>query len=138
MSYLRWALLALFAYSAVAPLVSHASRGLPSSVVALVANGVLLVATAAVVLVGDAPVAAYATHPRMPYALLAGGFLAVGILAYYRALATGPVSIVVPVFGLFIVTSSLLGVVFLEEPLTLRKVAGVALAVLAVVLVAGD
>ena len=138
MGYLRWAILALLAYSAVAPLVNHASRGMPSTVVALVANGVLIVATAGVVATADTSVATFATHPRMPYALLAGGFLSVGILAYYRALATGPVSVVVPVFGLFLVTSSLLGVVFLDEPLTVRKGVGILLAVLAVVLVAGD
>ena len=138
MGYLRWAVLALLAYSAVAPLVSHASRGIPSTVVALVANGVLLIATVGVVLASDTAVATYASHARMPYALLAGACLAVGILAYYRALATGPVSVVVPVFGLFIVTSSLLGVAVLDEPLTLRKVVGVLFAVLAVILVAGD
>ncbi|MFB6120194.1 MAG: EamA family transporter [Halobacteriaceae archaeon] len=138
MGYLRWAVLALLAYSAVAPLVSYASRGMPSTVVALVANGVLLLATAAVVVTSDTAVLTHATDARMPYALLAGACLSVGILSYYRALATGPVSIVVPVFGLFIVTSSLLGVAFLDEPLTLRKVVGVVFAVLAVVLVAGD
>jgi transporter family protein len=65
----------------------------------------------------------------------AGVFLAVGILAYYRALALGPVSVVVPVFGLFLVTSSLVGVVALDEPLTARKGVGVLLALVAVYLV---
>jgi transporter family protein len=65
----------------------------------------------------------------------AGAFLAVGIIAYYRALALGPVSIVVPVFGLFLVTSSVLGIVALDEPLTARKALGVLLAGVAVYLV---
>jgi transporter family protein len=45
------------------------------------------------------------------------------------------VSVVVPVFGMFIVGSAAVGVVFLDESLTARKVVGVALAVVAVYLV---
>lgn len=70
--------------------------------------------------------------------LAAGAFLSVGIIAYYRALALGPVSVVVPIFGTFLVTSAAAGVVFLDEPLTARKVAGVALAVIAIYLVAAE
>ena len=60
-----------------------------------------------------------------------------GIITYYRALSLGAVSVVVPIFGLFIVVSSVVGFVFLDEPLTLRKVAGIVLAGVAVYLVAG-
>jgi transporter family protein len=44
------------------------------------------------------------------------------------------VSIVVPIFGLFLVTSSLVGVVALDESLTTRKAAGIGFAMLAVYL----
>jgi transporter family protein len=64
----------------------------------------------------------------------AGICLSIGIIAYYRALSAGPVSVVVPVFGLFLVTSSVIGIVFLDEALTLRKVTGVVLALVAVFL----
>jgi transporter family protein len=44
---------------------------------------------------------------------------------------------VVPVFGTFIVTSLLLGIVVLDEPASLRKLLGVGFAVLAVYFIAG-
>jgi transporter family protein len=138
MRYLWWALLALVGYTLVAPLVKLATAEIPSNVVLLVSNGILIISAAVVVLVSDTSVVPYLTHSHAIYAYAAGIALSVGILAYYRALATGPVSVVVPIFGLFIVTSSLAGIVVLDEPLTMRKVAGVGFAVLAVYLTAAN
>lgn len=134
MGYLRWALLALASYTMVAPLVRFSTRDVPSDVVALVTNVFLVAAAAGVVAVSDSEVLPYLAHPKAPYMYAAGVFLTVGILSYYRALALGQVSVVVPVFGLFIVTSSVVGVVALEESLTVRKGLGIAFAVLAVYL----
>jgi transporter family protein len=136
--YLAYALVALAAYSLVAPLTKLATRDLPSDVVALVTNGILVVVALAVVLRNDEPVLSALTGPTAPYLYAAGACLAVGILAYYRALALGPVSVVVPVFGLFIVTSSAVGVLLLEESFTLRKGLGIGLALVAVYLTAGE
>ena len=138
MGYLQWALVALLAYSAVAPLVGFATTGdpkIPSFVAALITNGLLLVATIGVVLYEGQSVTAYLGHPKAPYLYLAGIFLAIGILAYYRALSLGPVSAVVPVFGTFLVISSVVGILFLNESLTLRKVAGIGCAILGIYLV---
>jgi transporter family protein len=138
MGYLQWSLLALLAYSAVAPLVGFATTGdpkVPSFVAAFITNGLLLVATVAVVLYEGQSVAAYLGHPKAPYLYLAGVFLAVGILAYYRALSLGPVSAVVPIFGTFLVIRSVVSVFFLNESITLRKVAGIGCAMLGIYLV---
>jgi len=138
MGYLQWSVLALLAYSAVAPLVGFATTGepkIPSFVAALITNGLLLVATIAVVLYEGQSVLTYLGHPKAPYLYLAGVFLAVGILAYYRALSLGPVSAVVPIFGTFLVISSVVGILFLNESLTLRKVAGIGCAMLGIYLV---
>jgi transporter family protein len=138
MGYLQWSILALLAYSAVAPLVGFATTGnpkVPSFVAALITNGLLLAATVAVVLYQGQSVTAYLGHPKAPYLYLAGLFLAVGILAYYRALSLGPVSAVVPIFGTFLVISSAMGVLFLNESLTARKVAGIGCAMLGIYLV---
>jgi transporter family protein len=135
-NYLPWALLGLAAYTLVAPLMKVATSAIPSNVAVFISNIILVAAAAAVVVVGDESVASYFTHPKAPYAYAAGLALAVGILAYYRALAVGPVSVVTPVFGMFIVTSSLIGVVALGESLSTRKVVGVGFAVLAVYLTA--
>lgn len=136
MRYLVWALLALASYTLVAPLVKLATAEIPSDVALLIANGMLVVGATAVVVASETPVRPYLTDSHAVYAYGAGICLTVGILAYYRALAAGPVSVVVPIFGLFIVTSSIVGIVALEEPLTARKVAGIAFAVLAVYLTA--
>ena len=66
----------------------------------------------------------------------AGLFLTVGILAYYRALSTGPISVVTPIYGMFLVGSSIIGIVALGDPLSIRKATGIALAVVAIYLTA--
>ncbi len=134
MRYLSWALLALASYTLVAPLVKLATAEIPSDVALLVANGMLVIGAAVVVVASDTAVVPYLTDSHAVYAYAAGICLTVGILAYYRALASGPVSVVVPIFGLFIVTSSIIGIAVLKEPLTARKVAGIGCAVLAVYL----
>lgn len=137
MNYLAWAAVALVCYSVFTPLASLATNSAPSHVVALVTNGILASAAAAVTLYRGDAVAPYLSGRTALYIAGAGAFLTVAILAYYRALAGGPVSVVVPVFGSFIVVSSALGVAFLGEPLTVRKVAGVALTIAGVYLAAG-
>lgn len=133
-SYLAWAFLALGAYTIVAPLVSYVSGDVPADVVALVTNGMLVVGVLGVLAYSNQSVTPYLAHPKAPYMYLAGAGLTVGIIAYYRALSLGPVSVVVPIFALFLVGSSALGVLFLSESLTLRKAAGIGFAVLAVYL----
>ncbi len=138
MRYLAWAGLALLAYSLVAPLMKVATREIPSDVAAFYANLVLVGAALGVVILSGDEVTAYADHRLAPAMYAAGVCLAVGILAYYRALSLGPVSVVAPVFGLFLVVSSLVGIAVLNESLTLRKVLGIALAAAAVRLTAGE
>lgn len=138
MRWFSWALLALAGYTLVAPLMRVATSGtnpIPSDVAALMTNTILVAAALAVVLATDQPLAGSLTHEKAPLVYAAGICLAVGILAYYRALALGPVSLVAPVFGLFLVTSSALGIVALGEDLTARKALGIGFAILAVYLV---
>lgn len=134
MQYLWYALLALVAYSLVAPLTKLATQELPADTVALVTNGMLALTALALVISTEKPLGPALTHEHAPYMYAAGACLAVGILAYYRALAAGPVSVVVPIFGLFLVASSVIGILFIDEALTLRKATGIVLAVVAVFL----
>ena len=134
MQYLWYALLALAAYALVAPLTKIAMQEIPADTVALVTNGMLVLAALGVVLATDQPLRSSLTGEHALYMYAAGICLAVGILAYYRALAAGPVSVVVPIFGLFLVASSVIGIAFLDEALTLRKAVGIALAIVAVFL----
>lgn len=140
MRYLTWAVVALLAYSLVAPLMKVALAHVPSDVAVFVSNLILVVAALTVATLSEEPIRPYLdpTHPGTLFMLAAGCCLAVGILAYYRALELGDVSVVVPIFGLFIVFSSLVGVVALDEPMTARKALGIAFAVVALILVAGE
>jgi len=135
--YLGWALVALVGYSIFTPLAQIATQQVPSTVVALVANTILALSALAVVLYttgGD--IGGYFTGNAPVYMVSAGLFLTVGILAYYRALSAGPISVVTPIYGMFLVGSSIIGIVVLGEPLSIRKAAGIGLAVVAVYLTA--
>lgn len=134
MQYIWYALVALAAYALVAPLTKLATQELPADTVAMVTNGMLVIAAFGLVVATDRPILSALTHEHAPYMYAAGVCLAVGIIAYYRALAAGPVSVVVPIFGLFLVASSVIGILFLDEALTLRKATGIVLAVVAVFL----
>ena len=138
MSYLPWAIVALLGYTLVPVLLRVATTGpnaVPSDVAMLITNVLLVGVVGVLVGVTDQPVVPHLRGPKAAYILAAGGCLTLGILAYYRALARGPVSVVTPIFGMFLVTSSILGIAVLDEPLTGRKLLGIAFAVLAVYLV---
>jgi len=137
MNYLVFAVIALVAYSFVAPLSKIAAQDIPIMVVALGSNVVITVVNLAVVLyLGDALVSSLSS-PKVVYVVGAGVFLTVGVLTYLYALSVGPVSVVAPIFGMFLVGSAVIGMAALGEAVTIRKVAGLALAALAVYLTAG-
>ncbi len=132
--YLGLSLVAFLAYSLVAPLMKIAMDSIPSTVAVFLSNFIMLVLVGGLLLYRGTSVRPYLNHPKTPYVVGWGVALAIGLLAYYRALELGPVSVVVPIYGLFIAVSSVIGIVFLEETLTVRKAAGIGFAVLAIVL----
>lgn len=132
--YLVHAVVALTAYSLVAPLLKVAMETIPSQTAVFLSNFVMFVLVGAVLLYQRTSPVPYLTHPKTPYIVAWGAILAVALLAYYRALELGPVSVVVPIYGLFIAVSSVIGFIALDETLTRRKAAGIGFAVLAIVL----
>jgi len=68
------------------------------------------------------------------YAILIGIPMAIAILTLYLAIARGPVSVVMPIYGLNAMVTAVLGIIVLHEPVTIPKVAGLVLAVVAIVL----
>ena len=134
MNYIIWALVAMLGYTLVAPLMKVALVEVPSTVAVLVSNAILVAAAVVVVAVTESDPLTHLSSPKMLYVVAAGLCLAVGILAYYRALELGPISVVVPIFAMFIVTSSVVGILFLEEVLTLRKGLGIVFGMTAVYL----
>lgn len=132
--YLLLSFVAFVAYSLVAPLLKVAMETIPSTTAVFLSNTVMLVLIGALLVYRNSSPRPYLSHPRTPHIVAWGVLLAVGLLAYYRALELGPVSVVVPIYGLFIAVSSVIGIVALEESLTPRKALGIVFAVLAVVL----
>ena len=136
MSYVLWALLAMGCYSFAFLFMKIAMRDLSAFTVMPIAVGTLAVgATAVAALFGEWSVPSAASR-SVGFALAAGVCLAGAVVGYFRALSTGPVSVVVPIFGMFLVGGALLGVVVLGEVVTVKKGIGVAFGAVAVVLIA--
>lgn len=69
-------------------------------------------------------------------ALISGVLLAVGTIAYYIALNEGSAAVATSISGMYLLGTTLLAVVFLDESFSLTKLAGVGLAIVAVFLLA--
>ena len=74
-------------------------------------------------------------RPPLLWAIAGGIALTVAVSSLFHALSLGPSNVVVPIYGMFIVGGSLLGVLFLEEPMSWNKIAGLIAAVVGVVLI---
>ena len=68
------------------------------------------------------------------YAILIAIPMAIAVLTLYLAIAKGPVSVVMPIYGLNAMVTAVLGIVVLHEPVTIPKVVGLVLAVVAIIL----
>ncbi len=73
--------------------------------------------------------------PAGTWSLVAGITLAISVTSLFRALELGPASVVVPVYGMFIVGGFVLGATFLSETVTPAKLAGLAAAVIGIYLI---
>ena len=139
-TYLPYALLAMGAYALVSPLMRVATTGpnaVPSDAAVVVSNTLLIGMAIGVVWYTGQGFTEHLHSPKVIHVLAAGVFLGIGILALYRALALGPVSVVTPIFAMFLVFSSVIGFLFLGESFTARKALGIVFAALAVYLVSG-
>jgi transporter family protein len=135
MSYVVLSVIALVCYAMVAPLVKVATRQIPAEVAVVITNSILVVMALGWAAFQGKSIGAYIALPQMGLLVLAGIFLGVGIIAYYLALGSGPISVVVPIYGLFLAISSLAGFFILGEAITLTRLAGLVCAVLAIYLV---
>src|SRR6185295_13571003 len=78
-----------------------------------------------------------APAPYMLWGMAAGLFVFVALYNFARALASGAVSIIAPIFRLSFTVTTALAVLILAEPLTAWKLAGLVAALLAVWLLLG-
>jgi transporter family protein len=68
------------------------------------------------------------------YGCLVGLWWSGIMVLYYTAIARGPLSVVIPIFNLNLVIPAILGMLFLNEAVTVSKVLGLIFATLAVLL----
>ena len=129
---LAWALLAMLAWGIWAVVANVATRSLSPEFAMVVsyATGALLAAA----YIGTQPITITLDREGLVFAVLAGVFAGVGTIAFYTGLEQGRTGIVTTVSALYFVVAAVIGVVFLDEALTLRHVAGLGFAVLAVAL----
>jgi bacterial/archaeal transporter family protein len=70
----------------------------------------------------------------LAWAIAGGIALTVAVSSLFHALSLGPANVVVPIYAMFIIGGSLLGVLILGDPMTWNKIVGLAAAALGVVL----
>jgi transporter family protein len=139
-SYVLWALLGMAGYSFMTLFVKLAERSGAASthmVLAVTTTIVPIFAIAVVALRGELkPLLFELERPPLLWAIAGGIALTIAVNALFHALSLGPANVVVPIYGMFIVGGSLLGVLFLGEPMTWNKIAGLVAAVIGVILIA--
>ncbi len=64
----------------------------------------------------------------LSYSVATGIALTIAVTSLFQALSLGPASIVVPIYGMFIIGGSTLGMLVLHEPITVNKLVGLGLA----------
>jgi transporter family protein len=130
MNWLGFSLLALALWGVWGFLGKVAAQSLPAAAVYLLTISGHLVVVTFILLEGLGPV------PWQPWgvgaALGSGIAMAVALLFFLKALARGPALVVVPLTALYPAVTVLLSWFFLREALTLRHLAGLALALAAV------
>jgi transporter family protein len=141
-SYLLWAFIGMIGYSVTALLVKLATQsGRFSGFFVLMIASAMVVITSTIITVVRGDMKAFSSNNLTGsdgmFALGTGVALVIAVVFYFLALSEGPVSVVVPIFGMFIVGGAVLGLIFLHEPLTLRKALGILLAAVSIYLIAG-
>ena len=139
-SYILWALLGMAGYSFMTLFVKLAERSGEASTYMVLAVSTSIVAIFAIAMVtirGELkPLLFELERPPLLWAIAGGIALTIAVNALFHALSLGPANVVVPIYGMFIVGGSLLGVLFLGEPMAWHKLAGLIAAVAGIVLIA--
>lgn len=141
MNHIGWALAGMVGYSLTTLFVKLATRDGTLAAFRVLAVAVPIVCTsvwAITLATGGASATAWQglRGANLVWTIAAGVVLALAVSSLFRALALGPASVVVPIYGMFILGGALLGIVVLGEALTPRKALGMVLAVSGVVLIA--
>lgn len=136
--HVTWAFIAMVGYSFVflfAKLAMNDGRLPPFTVMTISVVIVAVVSVLVTVGTGEWGIESYLSRDAL-FTYMAGIALALAVVGYFTALSKGPASVVVPIYGLFIVGGAVLGIVVLDEPVTVKKLLGIGFACLSVILIA--
>ena len=141
-SYLVWAFIGMIGYSVTALLVKLATQsGRFSSYFVLMISSAMVVITSTTITFLRGEMKTFSRENLVSvdgvFVLGTGVALVVAVVFYFLALGEGPASVVVPIYGMFIVGGAVLGLFFLHEPFTLRKFLGIILAAISIYFIAG-
>jgi transporter family protein len=141
--YVAWALLGMVCYSLTTLFMKLAIRdGRFSSflVLAIATFGTFSTSLTVVLLRGDFKGMTWRdfNSPAGLWALATAIALSVAVSSLFRGLSLGPASVVVPLYGMFAAGGAILGLLFLHEPVTARRLIGIALAAVSIILIAGN
>ena len=139
MSYILWALLGMVGYSFMTLFVKLAERSGNVTTYQVLAVSTTIVAIFTIVVVawrGEFKAMFFELEtPPLLWAIAGGIALTVSAFSLFHALSLGPSNIVVPIYGMFIVGGSLLGVLVLGEHMPWHRVIGLVAAVIGVILI---
>ena len=129
MSYMGWVFIAMLTYGIMAVLLKISLRNIPPEVAVLVTNVILVLSALAWALFRGIKILDHLTlnQPTL-FLLLAGVVLSCSVISFYMALSRGPVSAVLPIFGMNVAVASVLGFLVLGEPVNASRISGIILA----------
>ncbi|WP_276273242.1 EamA family transporter [Haloarcula litorea] len=110
-----------------------ASNTMDPKTAAFVSYATAAVVTGLFVVVSDASLAV--TNRGLLFACVAGVAAAIGVVSTFIGVTVGPTAVVSTIGGMYFVTAALISTVAFGEPLSLNKVAGIGLAIAAIVVV---
>jgi transporter family protein len=135
--YILWALIGMVGQSFAALFVKLAVRTGHISSFMVLAIATLMAAVSSVAIVAARGELSPGQVDRIAvlWACATGIALTVAVSSLFRALSLGPASIVVLLYGVFVIGGAALGVLILHEPMTWKKALGFAAAVSGIYLV---
>ena len=132
-SYLSLTLISMASLGVFYFLVKLISGNIATIVIPLIGNIVIVVVTITYLRLTGTPIIPK-RRIYLLYTLLAAIPLSVALIALYTAIALGPMSVVMPVYGLSVLVTAFLGIVALREKVTVSRLLGLVLAAGAIVL----
>lgn len=140
MNHITWALLGMTGYSLVTLFVKFATRnnGFPAFIVLTIATTIVAISVVMIVLFRgefQTLVAADFVSRSALWSYAGGIALTVAVSSLFMALSIGPTSVVVPIYGMFVIGGSVLGILFLQDPLHTQKVLGIVTATVSIFLI---